>query len=170
VLGFGMILHPRLFAGIPVLNAIGQRLSPELSGGDPLGSADAVVTVLLLVPGLLLARLEIPSARSVLGRLRLFPRYVAYLAMIIAGALALCVAVVRVPQLELPFEIAIITLGVLILLVAADTVTKAVKRRSRVPINNVSPNWLVAEVAGPGRRRKQDCVVNFSTVGRDTRA
>lgn len=170
VLAFGLILHPRLFAGIPVLNAIGQQLSPELTGSDPLGSADAVVTVLLLVPGLLLSRLEIPSARSVLGRLRLFPRYVAYLAMIIAGALALCVAVVRVPQLELPFEIAIIALGLLILLVAADNVTKAVKRRSRVPINNVSPNWLVAEIAGPGTRRKQDCVVNFSTVGRDTRA
>jgi hypothetical protein len=170
VLAFGAILNPRLFAGFPLLNGLSGRLAPELADNDTFGSADAVVTVLLLVPGLLLARLDIPSARSVLGRLRLFPRYVAYVAMTIATALALCVATVRATALEVPFEIAIIALGVLILMVFADTVINAVKRRSRVPVNNVSPNWLVAEIAGPGRRRRRDCVVNFSTLGRDSRA
>ncbi|MEV4317699.1 hypothetical protein [Actinocrispum sp. NPDC049592] len=167
VLGFALVLRPQLFGGIPVLGPIGAKLSPDVNGGNPLASADAVVTVLLLVPGLLLSRLAIPSRRSVLGRLRLFPRYVAYAAMAIAGVLALCVASVHADGLAAPFAVAIAGLALLILLLLADAVARRAKRRNLVPVNKVSPGWLIAEI---GRKdTKRDCAVNFSTLGRDSR-
>ncbi|ONI73242.1 hypothetical protein ALI144C_45815 [Actinosynnema sp. ALI-1.44] len=169
VLAFGVILQPDVFRGIFFLDDVGSRLKPTFDEHSPVSSADAIVTVLLLVPGLLLARLEIPSARSVLGRLRLFPRYVAYLSMIIAGSLALCVAAVKADALGLPFEAAIWLLVLLAVSMVANNVTNAVKRRIRVPVSTVSPNWLVAEITGRPGRRKRDCVVNFSTLGRDAR-
>ncbi|MET0136738.1 MAG: hypothetical protein ABW215_24375 [Kibdelosporangium sp.] len=166
VLGFAIVLQPGLFAGIPVLGSLGKALAPTLSTDSPLPSADAIVTVLLLVPGLMLSRLDIPSHRSVLGRLRLFSRYVAYTAMIIAGMLALCVASVHTAGLGTPFVLAICALGLLILLLLADAVAKSRKRRTLIPGNTVSPGWLLAEI---GRElRKRDCAVNFSTLGRDS--
>ncbi|RSM75341.1 hypothetical protein DMH04_38300 [Kibdelosporangium aridum] len=169
VLVFGVILQPGLFRGILFLDDLGGGLRPNFDEQSPVSSADAVVTVLLLVPGLLLARLDIPSARSVLGQLRLFPRYVAYVSMIIAGALALFVAAAQANALALPFEIAIWLLAVLAASMVANNVINAVKRRSRVPFSTVSPNWLIAELTGAVDRRKRDCVVNFSTLGRDAR-
>lgn len=169
VLAFGVILQPDLFRGILFLDDFGGRLKPDFDEQSPVSSADAVVTVLLLVPGLLLARLDIPSARSVLGQLRLFPRYIAYVSMIIAGALALFVAAAQANALALPFEIAIWLLAVLAVSMVANNVINAVKRRSRVPFSTVSPNWLIAELTGAVDRRKRDCVVNFSTLGRDAR-
>lgn len=169
VLAFGVILQPGLFRGILFLDDVGTRLKPSFDEHSPVSSADAVVTVLLLVPGLLLARLDIPSARSVLGRLRLFPRYIAYLSMFIAGALALFVAAAQADALGLPFEIAIWLLAVLAVSMVVNNVINAVKRRSRVPLSTVSPNWLVAEITGATRRTPKDCVVNFSTLGRDAR-
>jgi hypothetical protein len=166
VVGFALVLQPQLFAGLPLLGALGAQLAPNVSSTSPVASADAVVTVLLLVPGLLLSRLDIPSHRSVLGRLRLFPRYLAYAAMVVAGALALCVASVHADGLAAPFTVAIFALGLLMLSVLADAVTKAVKRRTLVPVNKVSPGWLLAEIGGNGPKR--DCAVNFSTLGRDS--
>jgi hypothetical protein len=167
VLGLATVLQPQLFAGIPVLGSLGAQLTPTVNQDGPFPSADAIVTVLLLVPGLLLARLDIPSHRSVSGRLRLFPRYVAYAAMTVAAVLALCVASVHADGLGGPFMVAIVALGLLILLLVADTVTKSVKRRNLVPINAVSPGWLITEL-GRGTR-KRDCAVNFSTLGKESR-
>lgn len=112
----------------------------------------------------MLSRLDIPSSKSVLGRLRLFPRYVAYTAVLVAGALALAVAGGRDDQLAGPFVLAIVALLVLALLVMVDGVAKAVKRRSRVPVNQVSPDWLIAEIRRRSGRRKR-CSANFSTIG-----
>jgi hypothetical protein len=166
VTGFGMVLQPQLFNGIPVLDGLADRLHPGSLGIGPIGSADAIVTVLLLIPGLLLSRLDLPSKKTVLGRLRLFPRYIAYSALMIAGALALTVASARADQLAKPFLVAISALVGLTVLVAIDGIAKAVKRRSRVPLNQVSPNWLIAEVRRVPKRRKK-CAANFSTIGPD---
>ncbi|MCE7005637.1 hypothetical protein LWC34_22815 [Kibdelosporangium philippinense] len=169
VLAFGVILQPDLFRGILFLDDFGDNLKPAFDERSPVSSADAIVTVLLLVPGLLLARLDIPSARSVLGQLRLFPRYIAYLSMIIAGALALFVAAAQANALGLPFEVAIWLLAVLAASMVVNNIISSVKRRSRVPFSTVSPNWLITELTGAVKRRKRDCVVNFSTLGRDAR-
>jgi hypothetical protein len=164
VVGFGVFLQPRLFAGIPVLGWLGEQFGLGEGDGGVISSADAIVTMLLLVPGLMLSRLDIPSSKSVLGRLRLFPRYVAYTAVIVAGFLALTVAAGRDDQLAGPLVAAIIALLLLAVLVGIDGIAKAVKRRSRVPVSQVSPHWLIAEIKkNPGRRKK--VTANFSTIG-----
>jgi hypothetical protein len=48
-----------------------------LADGSNLPRADAIVAVLLLVPGILLTRLDIPSTNTVLGQLRSFQRRLA---------------------------------------------------------------------------------------------
>jgi hypothetical protein len=164
VVGFGMLLQPQLFTHVPLLGPVGRRLGDLTHDGSRISSADAIVTMLLLIPGLMLSRLDIPSSKSVLGRLRLFPRYVAVTAVIVAGALALTVAAGRDDRLAVPFLIAIAALLVLVVLVAVDGVAKAIKRRSRVPVNQVSPGWLIAEVKGKPLPRKR-CTANFSTIG-----
>ena len=171
VVGFGVVLEPTLFAGVPLLGGLNAAFHPSPVGADsPMSSADAVVTMLLLVPGLLLSRLEIPSNKTVLGQLRLFPRYVAYTSVIIAGMLALLVASGRRSALDGPFEFGMLALLVLFLLVGADSVGKAVKRRRRVPVNRISPMWLVAEIR-PGKvRRWKKPRAEFSSVGSDDRA
>jgi hypothetical protein len=168
VVGFGMVLQPQLFQHIPLLGPIGEKVGISTDGG-PISSADAIVTMLLLVPGLMLSRLDIPSNKSVLGRLRIFPRYVAYTTVFVAGGLALTVASARSDHLAVPFVVAMAALLVLAVLVLVDGVTKAVKRRGRVPRSHVSPTWLISEIKRkPGRRKR--CAANFSTIGPDDHA
>jgi hypothetical protein len=165
VVCFGVVMEPDYFSGIPVLGPLGNWFQPNISGGGPISSADAVVTMLLLVPGLLLSRLEIPSNKTVLGQLRLFPRYVAYASVIIAGALALLVASGRAGALDRPFLAGMIALLGLFLLVGLDGAGKAMKRRRRVPVNKVTPVWLVQEIRKRPPRRWKRCRAEFSTIG-----
>ncbi|HET9141019.1 hypothetical protein [Actinophytocola sp.] len=166
VVGFGVLLQPQLFAGVPLLGPLGAWLGLPGSSDSVISSADAIVTMLLLVPGVMLSRLDIPSNKSVLGQLRLFPRYVAYTAVIIAGTLALAVAGGRDDRLAVPFVLAIGALLVLAALVAIDGTARAVKRRNRVPVNHACPNWLITEILRkPGRPK--GCTANFSTIRSD---
>lgn len=167
VVGFGVVMEPDFFTGIPVLSTIGAWFQPRFEGGGPISSADAIVTILLLVPGVLLSRLEIPSNKTVLGQLRLFPRYVAYSSVIIAGALALLVAAGRAGSLDRPFLFGMIALLLLFVLVGLDGAGKAVKRRRRVPVNRVCPAWLVQEIRRRPVRRWKRCRAEFSTIGTD---
>ena len=170
VVGFGVVLEPTFFAHVPVLGDLGARYRPVVSGEGPISSADAVVTMLLLVPGLLLSRLEIPSNKTVLGQLRLFPRYVAYTSVIIAGTLALLVASGRSDRLHGPFVFGMGALLLLFVLVGLDGIGKAVKRRRRVPVNRVSPAWLIAEIRRRPVRRWKRFRAEFSTIGTDDHA
>lgn len=167
VVGFGVVMEPDFFTGIPVLSTIGAWFQPRFEGGGPISSADAIVTILLLVPGVLLSRLEIPSNKTVLGQLRLFPRYVAYSSVIIAGALALLVASGRAGSLDRPFLFGMIALLLLFVLVGLDGAGKAMKRRRRVPTNRVCPAWLVQEIRRRPVRRWKRCRAEFSTIGTD---
>jgi len=167
VVCFGVVMEPDYFGDIPVLGGLGGWFQPKVEDGGPISSADAIVTMLLLVPGLLLSRLEIPSNKTVLGQLRLFPRYVAYASVIIAGALALLVASGRAGSLDRPFLAGMIALLVLFLLVGLDGAGKAMKRRRRVPVNRVSPTWLVQEIRKRPVRHWKRCRAEFSTIGTD---
>ncbi len=164
VVGFGVVMEPEFFSSVPVLGALGAWFQPAVDDGGPISSADAIVTMLLLVPGLLLSRLEIPSNKTVLGQLRLFPRYVAYTSVIIAGGLALLVASGRAGSLDRPFLAGMIALLGLFLLVGLDGAGKAVKRRRRVPVNRVTPIWLVQEIRRRPVRRWKRCRAEFSTI------
>lgn len=167
VVCFGAVLEPDFLAGVPLLGRLGAAFRPAVDGAGPISSADAVVTMLLLVPGLLLSRLEIPSNKTVLGQLRQFPRYVAYTAVIVAGALALLVASGRAGALQVPFLAGTIVLTLLFLLVGLDGVGKALKRRRRVPVNKVTPIWLVQEIHKRPVRQWKRCRAEFSTIGTD---
>jgi hypothetical protein len=131
----------------------------------PLGTADALVTVLLLVPGLMLSRLDIPSHRTVLGRLRLFSRYVAYAAVTVSVVLALVVATRPLGELVLPVAMALSLLALIVAFVLVDGVLKAGKRRSRVPNKEAVPRWLIDEIRRSPRRRRRRTAVEFSTIG-----
>lgn len=165
VVGFGAVLEPEFFSGVPVLGALGSWFGPRVDDGGPFSSADAIVTMLLLVPGLLLSRLEIPSGKTVLGQLRTFPRYIAYSSVIIASALALLVASGRADSLRTPFMSGMVALLTLFLLVGLDGLGKAATRRLRVPVNQVSPTWLVDEIRGKRTRAWKRCHAEFSTIG-----
>jgi hypothetical protein len=56
------------------------------------GNNDAVVAVLLLVPGFLYSRLNLPQRGTISSRVRLMPRYCAYLTILISAVLASAVA------------------------------------------------------------------------------
>jgi hypothetical protein len=171
VVGFSVVLEPTLFAGVPLLGDLNQQFRPSADGGDSqMSSADAVVTMLLLVPGLLLSRLDIPSNKTVLGQLRLFPRYVAYTSMIIAATLALLVAAGRKGALGGPLMFGLCALLGLFLAVGVDTVGKAVKRRRRVPVIRTSPRWLIAEIRRRPVWRWKRFRAEFSTVASDDHA
>jgi hypothetical protein len=53
---------------------------------------EAIVAVLLVVPGFLYARLDLPPRQSILGRLRGLPRLIAYFVIACAAGLAAVVA------------------------------------------------------------------------------
>jgi hypothetical protein len=164
VVGFGAVLEPQLFTNVPLLGELGTRLHPNSEHDVPMSSADAIVTMLLLVPGIMLSRLDIPSTKTVLGQLRLLPRYVAYASVITAGGLALLVASVRSDELEVPIMIAMYALLVQALLMGVDAITKARKRRALVPMSEVSPAWLVAEIRPEEDGRRTKWSAAFSTV------
>ncbi|WP_133853673.1 hypothetical protein [Labedaea rhizosphaerae] len=142
------------------------QLNPQ-DGRQPFPAADAIVTTLLLVPGLMLSRLDIPSYRAVLGRLRLLPRYIAYGSVVVAGALALWVATMRAANLAPAFGIALVILLLALLVMAADGIAKRVRRFGRVPVRTVSPGWLIDEVTERRPRKLRQCAVEFSTMGHD---
>jgi hypothetical protein len=125
-----------------------------------------VVTILLLVPGLMLSRLDIPSHRTVLGRLRLFSRYVAYTAVSVSAVLALSIASRPARELRFPLAVAFALLGVVVVFVLVDGGLKAYKRRSRVPNKQAVPRWLIEEIRRAPWRHRRRTAAEFSTVGR----
>jgi hypothetical protein len=67
---------------------------PNLHFDEPhsVGNADAVIAVLLLIPGFLYSRLALPDRQSVAGRLRKRPRFVAHVGIATMALLAAGVA------------------------------------------------------------------------------
>jgi hypothetical protein len=142
------------------------RLNPQ-QGTQPFSAADAIVTTLLLVPGLMLSRLDIPSYRAVLGRLRLLPRYIAYGSVMVAGALALWVATMRADKLVPAFGIALVILLAALLVMAVARIGQRVRLLGRVPVRAVTPGWLIDEVTERQPHKRRQCAVEFSTMGHD---
>jgi hypothetical protein len=56
------------------------------------GSPDAMVTVLLLIPGFLYSRLSLPARRSIAGYMQVLPRAVSHGCIFLVAALAAAVA------------------------------------------------------------------------------
>jgi hypothetical protein len=124
------------------LNLIASGLEPK----EQFAEADAIVAVLLIVPGILLRRLDIPSTHSVLGRLRRFPRMVAYLSVGITTALAMIVAIQGKERIS-AFTAGAILLVILLLLCFVEVFARSVRRRVLVPASDTIPSWLREQFA-----------------------
>jgi hypothetical protein len=124
------------------LNLIASGLEPK----EQFAEADAVVAVLLIVPGILLRRLDIPSTHSVLGRLRRFPRMVAYLSVGITTALAMIVAIQGKERIS-AFTVGAVLLVILLLLCFVEVFARSVRRRVLVPASDTIPSWLREQFA-----------------------
>jgi hypothetical protein len=142
----------RMVAGLAlVVFGIGTLLSggvawlysSEVSGDFVPEQADAVVAVLLLVPGLLLARLDLPSTKSVLGQLHKFQRMLAAASVAVTTALAIAVGTVQSDREMIRlFQVA---LGILIFILVCclcEFYARRIHRGSSVPRSARVPRWL----------------------------
>jgi hypothetical protein len=148
----------------PFWGSLGSRWDARVTDEDkgPLSSADAVVTVLLLVPGLLLTRLDAPSTRTLVGWLRRWPRWTAYIAVMTTSTLAACVAILPRPWLSLPFAFSIVILVGLLIWNRIASVLAWIARHAAVPSYREIPAWLRAECGElrPYRRRPRCAIVH----------
>jgi uncharacterized membrane protein len=133
VLGIGTLLS----GGIAWLYS--SRVSDDFAPDQ----ADAVVAVLLLVPGLLLARLDLPSTRSVLGQLHKFQRTLAAASVVVTTALAIAVGTVR-SDLEMTrlFQLALAVLIFIFVCCLCEFYARRIHRSSSVPRSARVPRWL----------------------------
>lgn len=116
---------------------------------------DAIVAVLLLVPGLLLARLDLPSTNTVLGQLRRFPRSLAVASVAVTTGLAIAVGTLESSRgITRLFQIALAILVVILLCCLGEFVARRVRRRNPVPRSARLPRWL-REAGHPPRRPLQ---------------
>ena len=105
--------------------------------------ADAVVAVLLLVPGLMLARLDLPSTNTVLGQLRRSQRAMATLSVCVTTVLAMVVGTVDSTEgLTISFWVAAVVLVILAGLCGVEFAFRSRRRRGRVPRSEMIPAWL----------------------------
>ena len=130
--------------------------------GDPrrwsepisIGQADAAVAVLLIVPGVLLARLDIFSTHSVLGQLRRFPVAVAYFSVVVTTTLALFVAAQRADYsgkvLSTVFSVGAVVLLSLLALCGIESAARWIRRHVPVPRSATVPVWLRERNLGNG--------------------
>jgi hypothetical protein len=119
---------------------IGRTAVPK-SALEHLGQADALVAVLLLVPSILLTRLDIPNTHSVLGVLRIFPRRIAYYSVTVTSALAVVVAATWDHRVAAIRAAALLLTGFM-LLCGMELLARHYRRRVAVPRSNVIPRWL----------------------------
>ena len=105
--------------------------------------ADAVVAVLLLVPGLLLARLDLPSTKSVLGQLHKFQRTLAAASVVVTTALAIVVGTVASDrQMTRLFQLALAVLIFILVCCLCEFYARRIHRSSSVPRSTRVPRWL----------------------------
>ncbi|WBB69260.1 hypothetical protein [Micromonospora sp. WMMD812] len=122
--------------------------SPWPYGRSANGSsnADAVVAVLLLVPGFLYTRLDLPMRHTILGHLRRQSRHLAHLSIASAvGASAVIATDVHGPALGGMLGLT----TALPLLAAALVHRRLAKHRDLAPARLSAPRWLLPPAATP---------------------
>jgi hypothetical protein len=143
--------------GLGVLNGIDQELD--------LSRADAIVAVLLLVPGILLTRLDIPNTNTVLGQLRVFQRRLAYASLVATTGLGVVFAAAPA---DWNITWAVVTsVAVLLLLVACcicEFVMRTRRRRALVPRVAAVPVWLRQDMDRDHEQRLQTPDAQFDAI------
>lgn len=131
----------------------------------PPAQADAVVAVLLLVPGLMLARLDLPSTNTVLGQLRRSQRTMATLSVGVTTVLAMVVGTVDTPsELTLAFWLATLVLVLLAALCGVEFVFRRGRRRGRVPRSEQIPAWLRRHYGARNKQLTADAIFNSGSM------
>jgi uncharacterized membrane protein len=113
----------------------------EREPGGQFGQADAAVAVLLLVPGIMLTRLDIPSTHSVLGLLRSYPRRIAHASVTVTTLLAVAVAADYGGAIWFARAAAVL-LSLLLVACLAQIRARAIRRRALAPSSFAVPRWL----------------------------
>ncbi|GAA0492719.1 hypothetical protein Ade02nite_69440 [Paractinoplanes deccanensis] len=154
----------RMVAGLAMMVlAIGTLLSgglawlysPDVAEDFAPEQADAVVAVLLLVPGLLLARLDLPSTKSVLGQLHKFQRTLAAASVVVTTALAIAVGTVHSDrEMTRLFQLALAVLIVILICCLCEFSARRRHRSSSVPRSARVPRWL-RDARGAKRRNAE---------------
>jgi hypothetical protein len=158
----------RMVAGIAlVVIGIGTLLmggahwlySGEVALGSVPRQPDAIVAVLLLVPGLLLAKLDLPSTNTVLGQLRRFPRSLAVGSVVVTTGLAIAVGTVETNGgMTRLFQLALAILAIILLCCLGEFVARRARRRSPVPRSARLPRWLREFGDAPARTHQPDAL------------
>jgi hypothetical protein len=125
---------------------------------------EALVTVLLLVPGLLLTRLDIPRSGTVLGQLRMFPRALAYAAVALMTTLAAFVSSVDPMPRAISFWV-FWGLVVLVMGSIAEWLSSRSIRRDTSPRESGLPKWLEMNFDQHPSSRLNPHSVSFSVTG-----
>lgn len=147
--------------GIGILLTGGVRwlYSAAIAAHSTPRQADAVVAVLLLVPGLLLARLDLPSTNTVLGQLRRFPRTLAVASVGVTTGLAIAVGTVETDwAITRSFQLAVAILAAILLCCACEFYARRMRRRSPVPRSTRVPRWLWAADRTPRQALQPDAL------------
>ena len=127
----------------------------QVAHGTVPEQADAVVAVLLLVPGLLIARLDLPSTKSVLGQLRQFQRSIAIASVAVTTGLAIAAGTVHTDNgITRVFQLGAAVLGLILVCCLLEFVARRARRRSPVPRSARLPRWLRA-TERPSRRARR---------------
>jgi hypothetical protein len=133
-----------MIAGLVALTLVTAAVAPSKD------QSDAVVTMLLLIPGIMLTRLGVTRAGSLIDQVRAFPRRLAYLAVAVTSGLAAFIAL-HGGGSPLPWA----GVGALVLLgalaVAAIRRRRRWRSRSRPePRTDEMPSWALDALAGAG--------------------
>jgi hypothetical protein len=135
--------------------------SATVTAGTVPDQADAVVAVLLLVPGLLLARLDLPSTKTVLGQLHQFQRSLAVASVVVTTALAIAVSTVRSDRdMTRLFQLALAALIVILICCLCEFYARRMRRSSSVPRSVRIPRWLRDARRATGRTTRPDDFFN----------
>jgi hypothetical protein len=128
-------------------------------------SPEAVIVILLLVPGFLYTRLELPEHNSVASHLRTVPRLVAYLCIVSTAVLAASVAASMVGSvIQIGFII-----GTTVPIISTFLLALLGYQQSSVPIILArlgAPRWATCESAGNVRPIAPD--VTYRSLGDST--
>jgi hypothetical protein len=118
--------------------------SADMTGADTV-EADALITVLLLVPGLLISRLEVARGTLLVAVIRAFPRFVAYSSVACTTLLAAIVASGAEGRfLYIAFLFCFLALVTLFLMQLVDVTAAQWTSRSNFAVDiPTMPIWLV---------------------------
>jgi len=152
VLGF-TALNLLLVAGLIFGTAyVGTGQLGTANGGaaEGTGQSEVLVTLLLLIPGILLSRFDRAPRRSVLSRIRRWPRRIAWLSVIVNSLLALWVVVSPTGSVPAADSVAALTtlsaLALLVTLAGAHVLLGFADSATLVPPYVGIPAWLRNEV------------------------